>query len=139
MPQEYLPEDPNFLPAPLRARFFAQMADSLISVLIFISVFYILSEAKFEPENVRIYSLLFSVSYYLLCDSLPRGKSIGKWFFKISVINKRTGAYCSFIQSFFRNLLCLTLGIIDSAFILGKKRRRLGDLLARTIVIKDRK
>ncbi|MGF1863741.1 RDD family protein [Enterovibrio norvegicus] len=136
-PEEGPFETPDFSTAPLRDRFLAQMADSLISGLIFIGVFYILSEAKLDTESVRIYSLAFSVSYYLLSDSLPKGRSLGKWVFKISVIDKKTGAYCSLVQSFFRNLLCITLGFIDSAFILGKKRRRLGDLLARTIVIKD--
>ncbi len=136
-PEEAPFETPNFSRAPLRDRFLAQMVDSLISGLIFIGVFYILSEAKLDTESVRVYSLAVSVSYYLLSDSLPKGRSLGKWIFKISVIDKKTGEYCSLVQSFFRNLLCITLGFIDSAFILGEKRRRLGDLLARTNVIKD--
>ncbi|MGF1767096.1 RDD family protein [Enterovibrio makurazakiensis] len=136
-PKEHNFETRKLSTAPLNYRFLAQTTDSLISILIFMGSFYVLGKSGLDTENVRIYSLVVSVSYYLFSDALPKGKSIGKRLFKISVIDKKTGAYCSLIQSFFRNFLCLILGFIDSIFLLGKKRRRLGDLLARTIVIKD--
>ncbi|MGV3517710.1 hypothetical protein [Luteitalea sp.] len=48
-------------------------------------------------------------------------------------------APCSSWQSFVRNLSLLILGVIDWAFIFGKRRQRLGDKLAHTVVIYARR
>ena len=54
---------------------------------------------------------------------------------KQRVIDARTGQWCSFWQSFVRNLLLSLLNFIDWIFIFGAKRQRLGDLAASTVVI----
>ncbi|WP_308302081.1 RDD family protein [Vibrio parahaemolyticus] len=59
----------------------------------------------------------------------------GKKFLGIKVISSRTGKNCNILQSLFRNILTSFLGPIDSIFILGKKRKRLGDWLVRTMVV----
>ncbi|KKD61002.1 hypothetical protein RN22_07955 [Grimontia sp. AD028] len=122
--------------APLFQRYVAQIIDAAVSAFFFLASFVVFEKAGVDNENVRIYSLLVALSYYLFCDSLPRGRSVGKMFFNISVVDSKTGKYCSILQSFLRNTLCLVLGVLDAIFILRKDRRRLGDLLASTIAVK---
>jgi uncharacterized RDD family membrane protein YckC len=52
------------------------------------------------------------------------------------VIDEKTRQPCTFWQSFVRNLSLHVLNIIDWIFIFGGSRRRLGDFLAGTIVVK---
>jgi uncharacterized RDD family membrane protein YckC len=52
------------------------------------------------------------------------------------VIDEKTRQPCTFWQSFVRNLILHLLGPIDWIFIIGERRRRLGDMLAGTIVVK---
>ncbi len=54
-----------------------------------------------------------------------------------AVVDARTGQPCTFGQSFVRNLLLSILGFIDWLFIFGRKRQRLGDMAAPTLVIKS--
>ncbi|HHF3023649.1 RDD family protein [Vibrio diabolicus] len=58
-----------------------------------------------------------------------------KNFLGIAVISARTGKRCNIFQSLFRNIITPFFGFIDSIFILGKKRQRLGDKLVRTVVV----
>jgi uncharacterized RDD family membrane protein YckC len=64
------------------------------------------------------------------------GQSYGKRIMKIAVVNASSGQPCTFLSSFVRNLLLFLLGIIDWVFIFGKKRQRLDDMLANTMVVK---
>ncbi|MDA0336704.1 MAG: RDD family protein [bacterium] len=73
--------------------------------------------------------------YLLFQDGLAGGQSFGKRLTKTAVIDARTGQWCSFWQSFVRNLLLSLLNFIDWIFIFGAKRQRLGDLAAGTVVI----
>lgn len=74
--------------------------------------------------------------YFLLCDGLPGGQSIGKKFTKSCVVHIETGQPCSYMQSSARNICLMILGVFDCAFIVGKQRRRLGDFVARTRVVR---
>ncbi len=76
------------------------------------------------------------VSYLLLADGLPGGWSIGKYLVGIVVVDAVTRPPCSLWQSFVRNLSLIFL-MLDWGFLTGSKRRqRLGDMVARTIVVK---
>ena len=74
--------------------------------------------------------------YYLFSDALPKGQSLGKKMLGMSVVHKESGAYCSLLQSFVRNFLAPVSGFIDAVLIFGEERQRLGDLMAKTIVVK---
>ena len=74
--------------------------------------------------------------YYFFADGLNQGRSYGKVMLGIRVIDDTTRKPCTFSQSFVRNLTLYVLGPVDWIFIIGERRRRLGDILAGTIVVK---
>jgi uncharacterized RDD family membrane protein YckC len=80
-------------------------------------------------------ALLFVVVYILFADGLKKGQSLGKRAMGTAVVDATYGTPCTFWKSFVRNI-CMFLGIFDAVFIFGKKRQRLGDRAANTIVIK---
>jgi len=82
------------------------------------------------------FAILGSLLYLLFCDGLPGGQSLGKKFTRSSVVHVDTGLPCAYWQSCVRNLSLIVLGAFDCVFIIGKQRRRLGDFLARTKVVK---
>lgn len=73
--------------------------------------------------------------YYFFADGLGEGQSFGKRWLGIRVIGIDSGQPCTFGQSFVRNLLLAILGPIDWIFIFGNRHQRLGDILARTVVV----
>ncbi|MET1080712.1 MAG: RDD family protein [Pseudomonas sp.] len=79
--------------------------------------------------------MLVAMFYMLFCDGLARGQSVGKRLMRIAVIDESTHKPCSYTQSLVRNLLLGVLGVIDLIAIVGKKRQRLGDNAAKTIVV----
>lgn len=113
-------------------RFTAQFLDGLIAFIIGAMMYF---GAKAMELPLELTFLAWFV-YLLLCDGLPGGQSIGKRFTKSAVVHAKTGHPCSYLQSCARNFCLLILGIIDCAFIAGKQRRRLGDFLARTRVVR---
>lgn len=82
--------------------------------------------------------LALGIIYFLLCDALPNGQSVGKILLNIQVVGKKTLTPCSVTQSFFRNIT-FPLGILDWIFIFFGEHRRLGDFIASTIVVKKKK
>ncbi|MCR9344916.1 RDD family protein [Vibrio alginolyticus] len=111
------------------------MIDLFVSFSIFTLVLWGGLEIGIEKELVRAIAVTATVSYYLFSDCLPNGQSVGKKLLGIAVISARTGKKCNIFQSLFRNVITPFLGFIDSIFILGKKRQRLGDKLVRTVVV----
>lgn len=111
-------------------RFTSQFVDGMVAMAIGV-VFYFIADAFGLP-----YGWIFVgwSLYILLCDGLPGGQSIGKRFTNTSVVHVETELPCTYWQSCVRNF-AMVLGFIDAAFIAGKQRRRLGDLLARTKVV----
>ena len=111
-------------------RFTAQFIDGLVALTVGVVFFFAANAFGLPNEWIFVGWLL----YILLCDGLPGGQSMGKRLTKISVVHVDTERPCTYLQSFVRNFTMI-LGVIDVAFIAGKQRRRLGDLLARTKVI----
>lgn len=111
-------------------RFTAQFIDGLVAVAVGVIFYFIADALGLSNEWV----FMGWLAYILLCDGLPRGQSIGKRFTHTRVVHVETELPCTYWQSCVRNFT-LVLGVIDVAFIVGKQRRRLGDLLARTKVI----
>ena len=82
------------------------------------------------------YVLLFSAfGYYLFCDALPNGKSLGKRVCRTAVVGYPYPTNCTLFQSFLRNFPKMLFIVLDGLFVLFGLRRRLGDMLAKTIVI----
>jgi uncharacterized RDD family membrane protein YckC len=63
------------------------------------------------------------------------GQSLGKRLLRIKVLEKQSGEPCSLPKSLIRNILH-SMGIVDWVFVLGRERRRLGDLAANTCVVR---
>lgn len=112
--------------APIGARLVAKIVDVFVLTLIIIPLAQVFGLWDIARITVVLYALFM--------DSLPNGQSLGKRFFNIAVINKKTGKYCRFHESFIRNVTLLG-GIFDWFFIFGKRRERLGDIIAGTIVV----
>ena len=76
--------------------------------------------------------------YIAFCDGF-KGQSLGKRLFRIMVIDKDTGELCHPGKSFLRNLIFGFgfLSIFEFIAILTKDRRRIGDRMAGTMVIKE--
>lgn len=99
--------------------------------------------------------LLAGVLYLLISDGLFKGKSIGKKFMRLKVINLENKAPADFRASVIRNLLLsislfllkipiigwmifLIVYAIEFIIIIGdSEARRLGDYLAKTSVIEE--
>lgn len=122
--------------ASLSDRLFGQILDSLVAIAAFAAagVLYVLSPTLGGLGLVL--AILFGIFYILFADGLEGGQSYGKRIVHTACVDATTGAPCTFWQSFIRNLLLTLLGFIDWIFILGKKKQRLGDKAANTIVVK---
>lgn len=79
--------------------------------------------------------LAWIVLYPLLADGTFRGQSVGKKLLRMRVVGVDGVTPCTMGQSFFRNVLKWGLGPIDWLFIFGSRHQRLGDKLAKTLVI----
>jgi uncharacterized RDD family membrane protein YckC len=115
----------------------AQTLDFLVSFIIFSFCLYITNEAEINKLYSDIIIVIFPCIYFVFSDGLAKGQSLGKRIFNISVIDNKTGRYCTFSGSLLRNLFTPLTGILDVIIIVFKRRRRLGDLFAGTIVIKN--
>ncbi len=87
----------------------------------------------FKQTNRVLVILL--LAYILLKDGF-HGQSLGKHFMRIRVVDSETEVPCNLPQSFLRNLVALT--VLDWFFALGKSQQRLGDVLAKTKVVRTR-
>jgi uncharacterized RDD family membrane protein YckC len=121
--------------ASLRDRFLAKgidyIAGSLICAVAFLSMKLAL------PENTAlITSLVTSWVYLLFSDGLHQGQSFGKTLMKIAVRQTQSNKPCSPGRSFIRNVPLFILSFIDFVFIFSASRRRLGEYLAGTEVVK---
>ena len=96
----------------------------------------VLGELEYEHTGINAginYLILLAVVFYFLKDSID-GRSIGKFFAGIQVIDSRTGQAAGPFQCFLRNLSCL-IWPIEAIALLIDPEKRLGDKLARTKVV----
>ena len=122
--------------ASLSDRLFGQILDSLVAIGAFLVAGILYAISNTIGSIALIAAVAYAIFYILFADGFSGGQSYGKRVVHTAVVDASTGAPCTFWQSFIRNLLLSLLGIIDWVFIFGKKRQRLGDKAAGTIVIK---
>lgn len=118
-----------------RRRYLGQFLDFVVTGLVFAICLHVTNQLQLTQEASSISAILAGI-YFLFSDALPKGQSLGKKALGIHVIDMDTGRYCNTWQSFLRNALTPVIGTIDAIFILTKKRQRIGDMLAGTIVVK---
>jgi len=124
-------------------RFKAQFCDQLVSLGLAILVYNFFTNIGLEKDlNIGLekevavfWGIIAFIAYMLLSDGLPNGQSLGKKLTRTSCIEASTGIPCSFGRSFGRNIF-LFLGFIDWIFLVGAEKKRLGDYVAKTRVIK---
>lgn len=125
------------------ARFFALLLDRLVMYFLFILASLFSESKNGETVDLSLDStllIIMGVLYFLLADSFLNGQSIGKKVLGIVVVSTNSGRNCSVLQSFIRNVFYLVplSGLIEICSVLfNEDRRRVGDKLAGTIVIKE--
>lgn len=127
---------PVILASPKR-RYLGQFIDILVTWAVFLGCLFTANELNIQQDYAGIFSVFVAAIYFVFSDALPKGQTLGKKILNIAVIDKRTGKYCTLWQSFLRNIFTPMLGAIDAVFILSKKRQRIGDMMANTIVVKN--
>jgi uncharacterized RDD family membrane protein YckC len=136
----------NYELASLRERIFGFVIDSVtLSITCLILYSMLINAFGFEGQNVIliIFCLPIFLFYSLLFEMLNNGKSIGKMALGIKVIkiDGTEGVAGDFMARWaFRSLeLYLTAGAFAAIMVsLSDKNQRLGDILANTVVVKER-
>jgi uncharacterized RDD family membrane protein YckC len=124
----------EFILAGLKSRLLGQSIDGLIAFALVLICILLIHLMKIDESAQWAICLTVCVGYILFCDGLKSG-SLGKIIMKTAVLNAADGTRCSYWQSFIRNVFQI-LGILDWLFVFGKKRQRLGDRVAGTLVIR---
>ena len=128
---------PNNL-AGLGRRLGGQWIDSLITLFVLFAVGQSAEFVGATPDAVGILAIVAAAAYYLFSDAMPNGQSVGKKLLGMSVIDERSHLNCNLYQSFMRNITTPILSVFDWIFIFFGSRKRLGDMLASTIVIRSK-
>ncbi len=120
------------------ARWFAQWLDFLVLLIPPVFVIGILGRLGIAIDPLFAVALIWIGFYLLFQDGINKGRSFGKRIMSMRVVNAETGAPCSYGKSILRNLFILIplVNIVDALMIFGDKRQRLGDKLAKTLVVK---
>lgn len=92
---------------------------------------------------LMLIAFLFTLFYFVLCESLWSGQSVGKKIFHLRVMSTQ-GRRITFFSSFVRNLVRI-VDFLPTGYLIGiifmivtKKEQRLGDIAAGTVVISER-
>ncbi len=136
--------------ADLGSRCIALFIDTLIQFTIYVSLLVGASYLRVEWERLSNWALalviligfLLFVFYFVLLETVTHGQSIGKRVMKLRVI-RSDGRPLTLIDSVLRNLLRLidffpgsyAIGVI--VMFLSRDAKRLGDLAAQTIVVRE--
>jgi uncharacterized RDD family membrane protein YckC len=116
-------------------RYLAQFIDQVIGLLLAAVVIWI-----FGNDWVML-GVVAYLMYVVYNDALPNGQSYGKYLLQIKVISEKDGEPCKLSQSFFRNITTLIplVNLVDSLMIFGQRKQRLGDVMAKTLVVNTQK
>jgi len=126
--------------ASLGDRLAGKLLDSLVQVGVLLLVVFIGSILNIRTEKSGYFEVTIAfvlpLVYGLIADGLGEGQSFGKRIMKTAVVDASTHMPCTIWKSIIRNGTQFLLGAIDLVFIFGERRQRLGDRVAKTIVLK---
>jgi uncharacterized RDD family membrane protein YckC len=131
----------RLFPAGLGARFLALMADTLLILALTFGI------ALFLPMGPGLQTIVIFVlqwGYHMYFEVRHQGRSPGKRFCGLRVVDSR-GLPITFQQAFVRNIvraldaLPIFYGIGGLACLFDRHRRRLGDIVADTLVLEERR
>ena len=129
----------RLFPAGLGARFFAIVIDSILVLSLSILVRILLA---LSPALGTVVVFLVQWGYHMYFEVRHQGRSIGKRVCGLRVVDSR-GLPITFQQSFVRNIVRVLdsapffYGIGGLACMVDRHRRRLGDIIADTLVIEE--
>ena len=135
--------------AGLGSRFIAQLLDTLVVSVIVLVVSIAISTAvdASDPRNAPLATLALAgvtlvvyVGYFTLCEVATGGRTPGKSAGRLRVLNLAGGAPTA-AQLFVRNvarIIDLAGGVGAVVMFLNGRSRRVGDLLAGTVVVRAR-
>ncbi len=131
----------NFTLASVGDRIIAFFLDVIINIIIVIFAVYFASQLNSNGDIILILTSLFIFLYPLLFELFMNGQTPGKKVMKIRVCNLEgdaPGFFSYFMRWVFRLVDIFILGgvIAVLTIIIGEKGQRLGDILAKTTVIK---
>ena len=112
----------------------------LVSVqLLLVALFgpwqYLHTPWYYNPPVMLIGSVLWIVGL-LFMDGFKNGQGLGKKQLSLQVLRLKDGQPCTFKDAFVRRLAAGIFLPLDLLWSLGKKRQRLGDKFAETVVVK---
>ena len=119
-------------------RFQGQFIDGLISLALFGVCITIQQVFTLEGRIVDSVIVIIPSAYFLFADALGHGQSLAKRWLHLRVVHQTTHLSCTPWQSFLRNGISPIFGILDAMLIFTGERKRVGDYLAKTIVINDK-
>ena len=143
----------NFVVARLYVRFGAALVDMGIAAAILMVIYHLYSQAAWMPLARQIHTVIFSPEKLFLNGQLLVllgiyeahvtlgeiffARSIGKFLFSLRVVSeegKKPGFAAVMLRNLFRIPEMLVVVLLISLFV-SVQRQRLGDLLARTVVV----
>lgn len=88
---------------------------------------------------VVMFVVIFGYTIYF--EGARQGQTVGKMVMKIRVVDEKTGKFITMEQALIRNILRIidnqVIGLIAVILIaVTEKKQRLGDILAKTVVVK---
>ena len=132
------------------SRFLAQLVDFpvqlgllLLSFLAALGLFRLSGNGNLALLTGLVLGFVSVWGYFPICETLWSGKTLGKHAFGLRVVGDR-GEPISFSQALIRNLirivdfLPLTYGVGVIVLFINGRGRRLGDLAAGTVVVRER-
>lgn len=138
------PASSYHLASPLK-RLYAIAIDVSIAHIIFVIGAWVLRYFIAPPVHVSDWSSLAKTVliatgflpylYLVFGDALPGGQTLGKRVMKIAVVTFPFEKKCTLLKAALRNVPKLVLGVVDWVFMFFGHKRRLGDMLAGTIVV----
>ena len=122
--------------APLSSRLLAAIFDFWGPFIVVVGINYLvfISAPKPVSDFVGWLSIVVFIVYLLFKDGF-NGQSLGKRLLHIQVVDCNDGTPCSLPKSFLRGLVGM-LGLLDLVFVLTRRRQRLADHAASTIVVR---
>ncbi len=91
--------------------------------------------ANNNPDTLALSGIALWAAGMSLMDGFKNGQGLGKKLLSLQVLRLKDGKPCSFKDSFIRRLTSV-FQPLDSFWTLGKKRQRMGDKFAETVVVK---